>query len=384
MPIRLINSAISRLTPRANGNFIEYDTETKGFGVRVTPAGAKSFILTYRTRSHRQRRYTIGRHPSWSVSAARKVASELLLRVANGEDPLEDREAKRTAPTMAYLAECYVKEHLPTKRPRSQAEDRSMLNGHILPAMRAVKVADINHAAVQALQRKLTKAGKPIRANAVTRLLSKMFNLAIQWGYRTDNPCKGVTANPEHNRERYLKPDEVERLMKAATDLRDKESANVIVLAMLTGARRGELLTATWDQFDLDAGVWTKPSSHTKQKRTHRVPVSPHALELLKAIRAEASVAETLVFPTRAKLGIRAPWERVRRAASLPDVRFHDLRHSYASLLVGDGVSLHIVGRLLGHTQAQTTMRYAHLADDPLREATNRVGEIVSRAQRRG
>jgi integrase len=194
---------------------------------------------------------------------------------------------------------------------------------------------------------------------------------------RPDNPCKGVIANPESPRERYLKPHEVERLMKALTELPDRESANVIVLALLTGARRGELLNATWDQFDLEAGAWTKPSSHTKQKRTHRIPLSPRALELLKAIRADAPAAERYIFPTRARLGIRSPWERVRQAAGLKDVRFHDLRHSYASLLVGDGVSLHIVGRLLGHTQAQTTMRYAHLADDPLREATDRVGKLL-------
>src|SRR5262249_14129080 len=148
---------------------------------------------------------------------------------------------------------------------------------------------------------------------------SKMFSLAVRWGMRTDNPCKGVIANPEQLRERHLSPDEVERLMKALTELPDQEGANVIVLALLTGARRGELLNAKWDQFDLQAGVWTKPSSHTKQKRTHRVPMSPRALELLKAMRANASSAETYVFPTRRKLGIRFPWERVREAAGLED-----------------------------------------------------------------
>ena len=173
-----------------------------------------------------------------------------------------------------------------------------------------------------------------------------------------------------------MSPAEVERLVKVLVEWPDRESANAIMLALLTGARRNELLLATWDQFDLEAGVWVKPSAHTKQKRTHRVPLSPRALELLTSMRAEQPF-EVFVFPTRAKLGIRTPWERIRAAADLDDVRFHDLRHSYASLLVNDGVELLTVGRLLGHTQMQTTARYSHLADETLREATGRVGRLV-------
>ena len=150
------------------------------------------------------------------------------------------------------------------------------------------------------------------------------------------------------------------------------------MLALLTGARRNELVKATWSQFDLKTGYWTKPSSHTKQKKTHRAPLRGAALELLKAIREDASKGETMVFPFRAKLGVRAPWERVRQAADLPDVRFHDFRHSFASLLISDGVSLQVVGGLLGHSQAQTSMRYAHVADKALRDAAERVGKLVT------
>ena len=315
---------------------------------------------------------------SWSVAAARKEAEELRVRVSRGEDPLADRANTREAPTVADLAEDYIERHLPTKRPSSQEDDRRMIRTHILPALRNVKVADVDHKTIAALHSRITKRGTATRANAVKRLLSKMFSLSILWGYRSSNPCVGVVMNPEHHRERFLSPEEAGRLMKALARDEDRESANAIMLALLTGARRSELLKATWDQFDLKTGIWTKPSSHTKQKRIHRVPLTPHAHELLVAMRKDAPPHETHLFPTRAKIGdVRPAWERIRADAGLGDVRFHDLRHSYASLLVNDGVELLTVGKLLGHSQAQTTMRYAHLADDTLRKATKRVSKLV-------
>src|SRR5262249_39722688 len=148
----------------------------------------------------------------------------------------------------------------------SQVEDRTMAKLYILPALGDVKITDAHHAEIADLHRKITKAGKATRANAVRRLLSKMFKLAMLWGYRADDPTVGVAMNTETLRERYLKPEEVQRLMQALNRLEDREGGNVIMLALLTGARRNELVKATWAQFDLKAGVWTKPSSHTKQK----------------------------------------------------------------------------------------------------------------------
>ena len=376
MPIKITAQAVNGLKPRAT-KFIEYDQEVKGFGVRVEPSGRKSFVLTYRTRTGMQRRITIGRHPEWSVAAARREAEELRVRISRGDDPLSDRNSTREAPTVADLVEDYITRHLPTKRPSSREDDMRIIRVHVLPALGKFKVADIDHKAVAALHSKITKRGTPTRANAVKRLLSKMFSLSIRWGYRTDNPCVGVVMNQEEHRERFLSPAEAVRLMKVLASDEDRESATVVMLALLTGARRNELVKATWDQFDLEVGIWTKPSSHTKQKRTHRVPLNPSAHELLVAWRKEMP-HETLVFPTRAEMGIRAPWERIREQAGLSDVRFHDLRHSYASLLVNDGVELLTVGKLLGHTQAQTTMRYAHLADETLRTATARVTKLVT------
>ena len=219
MPIRITAQAVSKLKPRST-KFIEYDQELKGFGIRVEPSGHKSFVLTYRTRTGMQRRITIGQHPSWSVAAARKEAEELRVRISRGEDPLADRENTREAPTVADLAEDYIERHLPTKRPSSREDDRRMIRVHILPALGNVKVADVDHKTVAALHSKITKRGTPTRANAVKRLLSKMFSLSIRWGYRTDNPCAGVVMNQEQHRERFLSPEEAVRLMKVLAGTR--------------------------------------------------------------------------------------------------------------------------------------------------------------------
>jgi len=368
MSSKLSDARVKGLEPRS-GTYIEFDTVVTGFGVRVTPAGTKAFVIDYRTRSGRQRRYTIGKFPNWSVIAARKVGKEQLQRVGLGEDPIAQRQEDRGGETVADLAERYIEQHMPKKRPTSQRDDRDMLRLYILPALRTTKVKDVDVAAVEALHRKITKDGKPVRANAVVRLLSTMFNLSIKWKMRADNPCKGIGKNYEEARERYLTKAEIERLWKALDAEQDRESVAAILLAMLTGARRSEVVKATWDQFDLEQGVWTKPSAHTKQKRIHRAPLTPRALAMLQALREE-NPHETALFPVRAKIGtVRPAWERVRSKAGLDDVRFHDLRHSFASLLAGDGVSLVLIGRLLGHTQERTTARYAHLADQPLRDA---------------
>ena len=174
------------------------------------------------------------------------------------------------------------------------------------------------------------------------------------------------------------------RLWSILEQQTNRRAANAVKLMILTGARRSEVLNATWDQFDMDRGVWTKPSHHTKQKRTEHVPLSRPALALLTGMKAEADAEQPHLFPgdkAGQPLGdVKRFWQRMCREAGLEGVRLHDLRHTYASSLVSGGVSLHIVGRLLGHTQPQTTARYAHLDDDALRKATDGFGAMVEAA----
>lgn len=375
------------------GNKVYYDTDHKhavsGFGLRITSAGAKSFVLNYRING-RERRFTIGKYPDYSVTAAREVAKKLKQKIKAGDDPLARLQADREAPTVADLCQRYIEEALPDKRPSTQRDDKSMIDRDILPKLKHLKVSEVAHVDIDKLHRKISERA-PYRANRVVALLSNMFALAIKrwkWRDRQDgNPCEDIKRNPEDKRKRYIKADELARLMAALDEFPDTEAATIIRLLLLTGARSGEVMGARWDQFDLEAGVWVKPGATTKQKTEHEVPLSPAALDLLRELREQADDEAEYLFPGDGGTGHRAdhlkrPWPEICKAANITGLRVHDLRHSYASFLVSDGKSLPTIGALLGHTQASTTQRYAHLHDDALRKATTGVGKRVMGAKR--
>ena len=384
MPTTRLNaSIIARLVPR-DATYITYDATTRGFGVRTTPAGAKSYVLTYRRQDGHQRRMTIGRVDQMLVVDARREAQALLLRIGQGDDPLGEQQGQSGTPRMQMLWQRYVTDHMiPNKRPRSQVEDRTMWAKYIEPSMGERCVEDVTVEDVTALYNTVKRSGLKRRPGAVVQLLSTMLNLAIVWKMRPDNPCKHVRRPRGEHRNRYLSNAEQERLLLAVSHLDDREAAAAILLLLLTGARMNELLQATWDQFDLDDdAIWTKPASNTKQKKVHRIPLNTRAVAMLKQLRRLADPAEPLVFPTRARVGnIRMAWEQVRRDARVPDLRIHDLRHSYASLLINQGVTLYEVGALLGHSDVATTSRYAHLTDATLRRATEKAGKSLGKSK---
>lgn len=414
MPEKLSEAAARKALPPLQGQTMLWDAEVKGFALRITPGGAKSFILDYRTQG-RQRRITLGAWPDWTVAAARETAKAMKREVDLGNDPMGDRQAQREAPTVQEMWVRYSREHLPKKAERSQADERMMWEKIILPRFGKMKVALITHDDVDALHRDITDIrGTPVRANRTIEVLRKAFNLAIRWKWREDNPASGVRRNQEEKRHRYLNRAEIAALAHALNEHSEPMSANAIKLLMLTGARRGEVLGATWEMFDLENGVWTKPSSHTKQRKLHRVPLSGPAVQLLTAMKAAARAREEAsglppcpyVFPGstgKPLTEIKRTWASVCRKAALgaevplldakgklildrmgqpktvfqPNVRIHDIRHSFASILVSAGASLPLIGQMLGHTQVQTTQRYAHLFDDPLRQAAETVGAFV-------
>ena len=325
--------------------------------------------------------------------AAQRQAQELRRIVDNGGDPTGDLHAERAAPTVAELADRFNKEHLPRKRPGTQDEYQRLLRIHILPALGSKRVADLRHADADAMHRKIA-ATAPYAANRAVAVLSKMMSLAIKWELRADNPVRGIERAPEHKRERFLTGTEIARLSEALAAHAEQSSANAVRLLLLTGARRGEVLSARWEQFDLGAGIWTKPAASTKGNKEHRLPLSAPALQLLSGMKAAADKENArrkqdaleplpFLFPGAdgKPLGsIKHFWTAICGKAGIAGVRVHDLRHTHASILASLGLSLPIIGRLLGHTQAATTNRYAHLFDDPLRAATERLGAIVTRA----
>ena len=342
--------------------------------------GARSFVLNYSIHG-RDSRITIGAFPTWSTAQAREEARALRRRIDVGEDPLADRRAAREAPTVADLAARYLEEHAARKKPRGLSEDTALIRQHVLPRLGRLRVADVNRQDIAAFHRAIS-AKTPVRANRTLSLVSKMFGLSVQWELRPDNPCRGVSHNREFSRERYLSPDELSRLMAALAADKRQDRANMIRLLLLTGARRGEVVHATWDEFDLNTGVWTKPAGRTKQQKLHRIPLSGPARLILADMREAAD--GPLLFPARRRDGMQADlvgfWRAICRTAGIEGVRMHDLRHAFASFLVSGGLSLAIIGSLLGHSQPSTTARYSHLMDDPLRAATEKVGEIIENA----
>lgn len=359
-----------------------WDADVKGFALRVTNRGAKAFILDYRV-AGRQRRITIGNYPDWTVIAARDVAKSMKRDVNLGQDPMGDRHSERVAPTISDLWDRYAIEHLVHKADRSQADERSMWAKLILPSLAKVKVKDLAHDQVAALHREITiDRGTPVRANRTIEVLRKALGMAVRWQWRPDNPATGIRRNAEDKRQHFLSTEELARVMRALADHPERVSANALKLLVLTGARRGEVLSARWDMFDLDKGVWTKPSAHTKQKKEHRVPLSAAAISMLKEIRQETT--GSCVFPGKTPdapiTDIKRTWATICKTAGIERVRIHDLRHSFASLLVSNGASLPLIGAMLGHTQVATTARYAHLYDDPLRDAAEQVSAAIGTA----
>ena len=374
--VRLTDSLVKGLNPPSKGNRITYDARLRGFGIRVVSSGKKSFILNYHVNG-RERRMTIGPYPEWTLLAARKRCEELRRDVDVGIDPLQQKTEKLNAPTVQDLYEKYVSDHLPKKSPTSVVTDLHMWEKNILPVLAQRKVGELRFTDIDGLHRKISHRA-PVQANRNLALLRKAFNLAMLWGWMKTNPAIGIQANPEVSRTRYLNSKEIKRLMQALASSASRTSSDAILFMLLTGCRRGEAFKATWDQFDPELRVWTKPAATTKQRKIHRIPVSTAVSELLR--KRERSTNNAYVFASHtgnALTDVKKTWARICEVADLEEVRLHDLRHTFASLLVSNGQSLPTIGAMLGHTQTQTTARYAHLFDETLHEAAEMASKAI-------
>ena len=377
---------IDTLAAPSSGSKITYDGRDglAGFGVRITAAGAKSFVLNYRA-AGTERRLTIGSTSTWTLAAARARAKELRREVDAGRDPLAEKITEREAPRVRDLAHRYVDEHLAKLRPATRRDVEGQLARWILPELGSLRVADVRPADIEKLHAKVTKAGSPIRANRCIATLSKMMSLAARWEMRAENtnPAKGaIERNAETKRKRYLSPAEFSRLSEALAAYPHKAPAYAIGLLVATGARRMEVLAADWNQFNLPARTWLKPASNTKQKADHFIPLNATAVDLLERLEPAPERRTGYLFPGRDGTGhltdLKHPWGAICRAAGFDDVRLHDLRHSFASAAVSSGATLPEIAGLLGHSNSATASRYSHLYIDRLREVSERVGGVAS------
>lgn len=374
---------VESLIPHTKKTLKFWDSEIKGFGVVVLPSGRKTYIIQYRNADRVSKRFKLGVHGNITAEQARMMAKQHFGNVSQGQDPATQKKDNFHLPTIADLAQDYLERHGKRKRPRSLKEDQKFLNSLILPNLGKKKVRNVTQREIETLH--LSKSATPYHANRMLSLLSKMFSLAQSWGWRDDNPVKGIERFIEQKRERWLNQEELTRLWKVLNQYPFKLASFAIKLLLLTGARRGEVLNATWEQFDFKQGVWTKPSHLTKQKKQEHLPLSEEAIALLQELKNLNLTKSDYLFPGRVEgrpmRDFRGFWRKVLKEANLENVRVHDLRHTYASHLVSNGVNISVVGKLLGHTQAVTTQRYAHLADESLRQATNWFGNTIKKVE---
>ena len=373
---------VESITPDPEKLSQYWDTSLKGFGVIVLPSGRRTYCIQYRNQNRVLKRLKIGVHGQLTTEEARALSRQYLGSVAHGEDPTQVKKTNKNLFSMNDLARDYIERHGTKKRPKSLENDQYLLRTAILPTLGSLKVPHITCRDIETLHLRLEK--HPYKANRTLALLSKMFSLAVSWGWRGDNPVIGIKKYGEEKRDRWLNEEELDRVWTVLDNHPTQLTSYLFKLLLLTGARKGEMMQATWDHFDLKKGVWTKPSHLTKQNKREHLPLSEKALEVLQTLKTLNPTDSPYLFPGRVPgepiKEVKTFWKTVLKEAKLEHVRIHDLRHTHASHLVSSGLSLSIVGKLLGHTQASTTQRYAHLADEPLRQAAEVFGRKVGKS----
>jgi len=384
-----------------------WESETRGFGVRVTETGKVAFVFQYRDATGASKRVTIGEFGQpWTVDMARDRAVDMQRAVAEGRDPREEKREARNALTIGQLVDLYLTEgpaDRPNKKPSSWKQDVSNLRRHVVPLLgtqsaRTLTRDQVAHwrndvaagktaadAVVGPRSRSIVRGGQGTAARALAAF-GAMMTWAVERKLVTENPVRGVETYKGKKKDRFLSESEVARLNRAMVSLVDDldmlrpASADCFRLLMLTGCRKEEIASLRWEYIDLERGLLNLPDSKTGAKV---VVLALPAVEMLAALRARRTEAPW-VFPARRGDGpiggLQKDWEVVREWAGVEGVRIHDLRHSLASFAAADGASLLLIGKTLGHRRAETTQRYAHLADDPVRQVANAAAGRISRA----
>jgi integrase len=402
--IRKVAMAGKRITKRVidslkikPSEYAVWDAQLSGFGVRVRPTGAKSYVVLYRAGTGRgapQRRFTIGAVGKITPDKARERAKGVLGAVANGKDPAGEKTDERETPIVAALADKFMAEHVePKLKPGTVNLYRDILDRIVKPEFGTTKANKLTRAAVAKLHGKLRAT--PVHANRTMTVLASMYSFASNANVVPEgtNPVRKIEKYPEARRERFLTSKELERLGAAireggpnAKHLAKQEHrftkigpfpAAALRLLLFTGCRLREILHLKWEHVDIERGLLFLPDSKTGRKT---VVLNAPALALLADLDRIGPYVLPGDDPEKPRADLKRPWEAVSKRAGLDGVRLHDLRHTYASFGAGGGLGLPIIGKLLGHTQASTTQRYAHLDNDPLRRATEQIGARIAAA----
>jgi len=378
--MKLTKRSIDAIKPTGEDFFV-WDSALPGFGLRVSPKGRKTFIVQYRYKS-RSQRVSIGRQSIITVDKARSNAKVILGKIESGNNPAMDVRVYRKAPTLTEINERFVKEHVELRlKPTTQANYKQIMKAYVLPALGDHKVSEIIHKDVVELHTALGYT--PYQANRALLVLSKIFNLCEKWGLRDhgSNPCRHVEKYKEKTRNRFLDHSELERLWRTLDEELETGPTSQYAIAaykllILTGCRLGEIQKMQWSHVKGNRVEF--PDTKTGYKR---LPFNAEAMHVLHSVPRQLGNDFVICGdkPGTHIVNLQKSWRRIRAQAKLEDVRIHDLRHTFASHAVMNGTPLAIVSKLLGHSKIGTTMRYAHLADKELAEASEGIGLMLAK-----
>lgn len=349
-----------------------YDNAITGFILEVRATGGKTYSLRYRDPYGKQRQHKIGDAKAVSFEKARQAAEKLRSKVVLGENPADDKKALRQVPTLAEFIRDKYLPHIKLHR-RNYQSTISFLNIHIVPRFGALHLDQITSTMISEAHQGMRSKGYALAmANKLPILFKIMFNLAKKMRVQgaSSNPANEVTLFQANNaKERYLSSEETVRLHEALAKSENTQLKHIVALMLMLGCRKRELLDAKWEHFDMERCNWRIPMS--KSGKARNIPISAKAMAVLQGLRRWKGCSYVLPNPTTLKPygNLFCAWDTARNRAGLPDVRMHDLRHSFASNMVNAGQSIYVVGKLLGHSQVKTTQRYAHLSDATLHAA---------------
>lgn len=387
---RVVRKFTDRAVKNLKAKTTRYELwEGNGFGIRVTPSGTKSWVFVYH-HAGRSRRMTLGTYPFMTVAKAHEAHGKALADLEQGVDPgaaiVRQRRVDRAAPTLGDLATEYL-ERWAKPRKRSWKEDQRILNKDVLPLWRWSKAKEITRGDVIALLDRIVDRGSPIAANRTLAVVRRLFNFALSRDLVSANPCAQVKPpGKETRRDRVLSPDELRTFWNGLDDASMSAPTRVALrLLLVTAQRKGEVISARWEDIDLEAAWWTIPAERSKNSLPHRVPLSQQAISLLAEARRLAGEKKSpWVFPSPKKeyMGPTALDHAVRR--SIKDLGVtgftpHDLRRTAASYMTSIGISRLVVSKILNHVERGITAVYdRHSYDTDKREALMRWAERLA------
>ena len=356
-----------------------FDMEQRGFMLEVRRSGGKTYYQRYTDARGRTRQYKVGPASVLTLGQARRTARQVLAEALVSADPQQKRREARAVSRLSHFVH---ERYLPFVRTykNSWQTDETVLRIHILPKLGSLALDEIKTDAITDLVEHMRANGYAAGTmNRVIVILRYIYNLARKWKVPggTENPAAGLSMGPDVQRSRFLNEQEIERLKASLIMDENRTAARAIMLLLLTGARRNEITFAKWDYIDWKNRTLLVPKSKSGRPRVIALNNSAVAL-LTTTLRIDGN---PYIFPSpvngRPSASLHFPWDRIRKRAGLADVRLHDLRHTFASILVNKGEQLYDVQTLLGHANPRTTQRYAHLAPQKLLDAAEVVGRAV-------